>query len=446
MDHNEKRNFIDIIGNSPLLRIILIAFLILLLQIPIALIHVVIGERQSHRHEAASDITSKWGQQQTLTGPLVTVPYTIEISERDRDGNVATRREFRHASFLPETLHMSGSIDCEVRYRGIFSVPIYRMALTVRGEFSRPDFSGWGIDPSRILWDRAHLSMRISDARAITEQIQLTWNGERIGFLPGVGEFGGEYTGIHANLGECLDGDRFEFSFPLHLNGSDGAFFSPFGRDTTVEIQSNWSAPSFQGGWLPSDRTFSDDGFFATWKIPFLGRDYPQQWRSDSSFENKVISSLFGVRFLTPIDHYRMAQRSIKYEILFLVLTFATLWLFEVLARVRIHSIQYLFVGAGMCLFYLLELSLAEHIGFAVAYLCASAAIMVLISTYCIAVLKGAGRAAIVAVATTLLYGYLYVLLMNQNFALLIGSVGLFAILAAVMYLTRKIDWHSLSV
>ena len=160
--------------------------------------------------------------------------------------------------------------------------------------------------------------------------------------------------------------------------------------------------------------------------------------------DHAVSSSLFGVRFVTPVDHYRMAQRSIKYEILFLVLTFATLWLFEILTSLRIHSIQYLLVGAGMCLFYLLELSLAEHISFIIAYICASAAILVLVTAYCVAVLKGADRAAIVGITITLLYGYLYVLLMNQDYALLIGSVGLFVILAVVMYLTRKVDWHSL--
>jgi inner membrane protein len=146
------------------------------------------------------------------------------------------------------------------------------------------------------------------------------------------------------------------------------------------------------------------------------------------------------------VDHYRMADRSIKYALLFVVLTFATLWLFEVLVQVRIHPIQYLFVGVGMCLFYLLELSLAEHIGFMAAYILASASVIALISTYCIAVLKGARRAGIITAATTLLYAYLYILLMNQDYALLIGSIGLFAILATIMYLTRKIDWFSMKM
>jgi len=429
---------------SALLRMILIGFLILMLQIPILLIRAVIGEREMRLHEATRDITSKWGEQQTIVGPLITVPYIVKISEKDNEGNVTIHTQVRHATFLPESLHMTGTVDCEVRYRGIFKVPVYRMNLSVTGWFLHPNFSDWGVPENDILWDQAYLSVRISDVHAITDSAVLTWNDDQKPFLPGAGEFDGDQTGIHADLKASMKESRYDFSYQLMLNGSQGAFFAPFGRETKVEIDSNWDAPGFQGTWLPTERTFEGGGFDAMWDIPFLGRNYPQKWRSNSSMDHAVSSSLFGVRFVTPVDHYRMAQRSIKYEILFLVLTFATLWLFEILTSLRIHSIQYLLVGAGMCLFYLLELSLAEHISFIIAYICASAAILVLVTAYCVAVLKGADRAAIVGITITLLYGYLYVLLMNQDYALLIGSVGLFVILAVVMYLTRKVDWHSL--
>lgn len=450
MESSGITSFFDSVRKSPFIRILLVAFLILLLQIPIIMINTIIGERQARKHEATRDITSKWGEQQTIIGPFVTVPYFVEIKEKDKDGNVAMRKEIHHANFLPQELTIDGTAECEIRYRGIYKVPIYRMELKVNGVFSRPDFSDWGIEPNQIIWDRAHMTVRISDARVITNQVSLTWNGEPIGFMPGVGEYGGGHTGIHANLENRFDEERFTFAFPLNLNGSQGIFFAPFGRDTNVNLQSNWDAPSFQGNWLPTERELNNDGFQAEWIIPFLGRGYAQTWRSqygsDSNIEHKIAASIFGVRFITPVDQYRMAQRSIKYAILFLVLTFATLWLFEVLIHVRVHSIQYLFVGVGMCLFYLLELSLSEHIGFVLAYILASVSIVVLISTYCIAVLKSTPRGAIMAAVTTLLYGYLYILLMNQDYSLLIGSIGLFVILAAIMYLTRKIDWFSMKI
>ena len=279
-------------------------------------------------------------------------------------------------------------------------------------------------------------------APAITKAPSLSWNNQALDFLPSAGA---GRQGIHANLGENLDGDSYDFSFSLELNGSIGAFFAPFGRDTQVKINSNWPSPSFQGNWLPTNRTVNGDGFEATWNMPFLSRNYSQNWKSSSHLDQAATSSLFGVNMISPVDHYRMSQRSVKYQILFLFLTFATLWLFEVLIEVRIHPVQYLLVGAGMCLFYLLELSLAEHAGFVLAYVIASAAIVALVTSYCAAVLKTSRRAVIVGVVVTLLYIYLYVLLMIQDYALLVGSIGLFVALAMIMFLTRKVDWYSLT-
>ena len=434
------------IRNSQLLRVLLIGLLILLLQTPIAMIRGVIGERERTRNTAVQEVTGKWGGNQSLVGPWITVPYVHQWTETRKYNDkeeTETHTETRYATFLPETLHVSGNVDTEVRYRGIFQIPVFRMSLTTAGRFSRPDFSEWGIESDDILWDRAYLSLGISDARAITDQAVLDWSGNELGFLPGVGESSDGRPGIHASLKNELEGDAFDFSFPLALNGSEGAFFTPFGQETSVELTSNWTDPSFQGNWLPSQRSVTSEGFEATWSIPFLGRNYPQQWQSDAGYEKVVPASEFGVKLLAPVDHYRMALRSAKYAALFLVLTFVTLWLFEILSKIRIHPLQYLLVGAGMCVFYLLELSLAEHIGFIMAYILASSAIVVLVAAYCVAILKSAMRAFIVGVVVALLYGYLYILLRNQDYALLIGSIGLFLAIATVMYLTRKIDWYA---
>jgi len=341
-------------------------------------------------------------------------------------------------------LSIRGDVESELRHRGIYEIPVYRMSLEVAGSFSRPDFAEWAIDPDDILWDRAYVSVLISDARAITEQSALSWNNAPIPFLPSAGEFGRNQQGIHAKLRSHLNAETFDFSFPLELNGSVGAFFAPFGRQTKVELCANWNAPSFQGAWLPTHHDFDSDGFRATWNIASLGRNYPQSWRCESdSYADAISSSHFGVNMISPVDQYRMSHRSVKYQFLFLVLTFVTLWLLEIRMKRRIHTVQYLFVGAGMCLFYLLELSLAEHLGFFAAYVIASAAVIALITAYSIAMLKAARRALIVGGVVTALYAYLYTLLMIQDYALLLGSIGLFLILAATMFLTRKVDWYS---
>jgi inner membrane protein len=219
----------------------------------------------------------------------------------------------------------------------------------------------------------------------------------------------------------------------------------PFARETSVELASNSPHPNFQGAWLPTARSVSGTGFTATWTIPSLGRSYPQAWTSVSNPRDAIDHSRFGVELIDPVDHYRMAERSVKYAALFSLLTFASVWLIEVLANVRVHPIPYLLLGAAMCVFYLLELSLSEHVGFGLAYTLAGTSIVGLIAAYSRAILRKGARAAGIASGVAVLYGYLYVVLTNEDYALVIGAVGLFAAVAAVMLVTRRIDWYSTS-
>ncbi len=315
------------------------------------------------------------------------------------------------------------------------------IACEVKGRFLQPDLAEWGIDSGDVLWDRAELWVRVSDARTIQNQAALAWHGVEIPFDPGPGDHGGTGSGIHASLKGHLAGSSYDFSFPLELNGSLGVFFAPLGRETNVSLASNWPSPSFQGNWLPTEFEVHAEGFNSNWAIASLGRNYPQKWTSQSNFTKEMEQSSFGVDLFVPVDVYRMSERSVKYASLFLLLTFLSLWMFEVLAQQPIHSLQYLLVGAAMCIFYLLILSISEHVGFVGTYVLASLAVAGLITAYCAAVLKSAGRALVVGTIVAALYAYLYILLNNEDYALLIGSAGLFLILALVMYLTRKTDW-----
>ena len=444
MENNWLQSFIESIRNSQLLRVLLIGFLILLLQIPIVMIRGVILEREATRNEAVRDVTSSWGETQSILGPWITVPYLHHRVDKRASNNQKdfTHTETQYATFLPEKLNITGTASSEVRYRGIFQVPLYSLSLVVSGRFSKPDFSAWGTNANDILWDQAHLSFGVSDSKGITEQTGLKWNNNELGFFPGSGESSRSKPGIHVPLRNVLKGETFDFSFPLAVNGSQGVFFMPFGRETEVTLTSNWPNPSFKGNWLPSKHLVNSDGFEAIWNIPFLGRNYPQQWKTGVDFKGAVEASQFGVNFLAPIDHYRMGHRSIKYAALFVVLTFITLWLFEILNGIRIHSLQYLLLGAGISVFYLLELSLAEHLGFVTAYIVASLAIVLLLVAYSVVVLRSPKKASIIGVIMAILYSYLYIVLRSQDYALLIGSIGLFVVIASIMYLTRKINWY----
>jgi inner membrane protein len=430
------------IEQSQFARMLLIGFLLLLLQIPVLTMYGLVKERERTRQEAVEEVTGKWGRTQTVIGPVLEVPYVDRWVEQTESGGRVQRATVRRAHFLPEMLEIDGTIETETRYRGIFAVPVYRMSAQLRGQIPRPGFPG--VAPGDVRWERARLVILISDLRAIQNQATLEWNGEELPFVSGAGVFGDTRSGIHVPLEERHFEADAGFRVQLELNGSTGAFFAPLGETTDVTIRSNWEDPSFQGNWLPADHEVTAAGFEAHWSIPSLGRNYPQSWTRGAVSAEMLEASRFGVDLLTPVDHYRMAERALKYEILFLFLTFLLLWLIEILARVRIHWIQYLLVGAALCLFYLLQLSLSEHIGFLAAYVLASAAVVVLIASYGVAVLKGRKRAVLLGTAVAILYAYLFVLLNNQDYALLVGSVGLFVILAGVMFLTRRIDWYNL--
>ena len=430
------------IRGSQTLRLLSVGFLALLLQIPIAMISSLVRERQQRRDEAVMEVSSSWGYAQSITGPALVIPYAHRWTEVGAGGQQLTRTETRNAIFLPEQLSLRGTLDSEIRTRGIFSVPVYTLALVTEGEFARPRFSDLGIDPASVDWARAHLAVGVSDARAIQETATLAWNQQQVPFLPGTRGFTEGGTGIHAPVSVSEATERVPFSFPLRLNGSLRTDVVPFGQTTNVEMRADYGHPSFQGNWLPTRRTISNDAFDATWTVSFLGRGYPQAWTSQTPMIAAIHGSRFGVQLVDPVDHYRMAARSVKYASLFIVLSFAALWLMEILTGIRVHPIQYLLLGGALCLFYLLELSLSEHIGFPLAYTIASIAVIAMVGAYSLVVLRRPAHALIMAVGVAGLYAYLYLLLMNEDYALLIGSIGLFAILGAIMYVTRRVDWY----
>jgi inner membrane protein len=453
MSHSSGRGGLDALRSSQTVRLLVVGGLVLLLLIPVAMIGALIAERQQRRETAVADVSAAWGHAQAITGPALVVPYTRRTTELTADGRAVTTTAQRSAVVLPERLEVRGRIETETLRRGIFSVPVYRLRAEVRGTFARPDLSEVATEGVEAHWDRARLVVGISDARAIQEETVVAWSGEPVPFLPGTAGLDDVGPGIHApvplaapDAGVAAAGAPapLTFAFPLALNGSEGLRLAPFGRNTVVELESSFPSPSFQGTWLPTERSVTDDGFRARWSIPFLGRNYPQAWTSSREMREAIDASQFGVDLVNPVDHYSMARRSVKYAVMFLLLTFAAVWLMEVLAGVRVHPIQYLMLGAALCLFYILELSLSEHLGFLLAYVLAILGVIAMVGSYSRAVLDGTGRAVAVGTGVAALYLYLYVLLMNEDYALLIGSVGLFGILGTIMYATRHVDWFAL--
>jgi len=442
------------------LRLLVLGFLALLLLIPVGMVRGVIYERQARRDEAVQGVAQSWGGAQRIAGPRLVVPFIVRWREPLADGKSIERERHDVAVFLPKALDVNGVLDSETLHRGIFDVPVYRAQLALTGEFEAPDFAPLGVTPSEVLWDRAELVVDVSEVRAIDE-IALTWEKTPRAFEAGGGRALPAANAVHVPLGApaALGG---KFAVTLNARGSTALAVVPLGATTSAKLSSTWRSPSFVGAWLPAEREIDASGFRASWVVSSLGRGFPQSWLAEDEPVRGVQVSApavdagfaepaaavhadavdFGVRLLSPVDAYRMAERSAKYAVLFIALTFATLWLFEVLAAAPLHSVQYLLVGAALCLFFLLEISLAEHVGFGLAYALASGGIVGLIGGCAWAVLRSAGRAGVVGAVVTTLYAYLFVVLTNEDYALLAGALGLFAALAAVMWLTRRVDWR----
>jgi inner membrane protein len=427
-----------------LLELFILGGLALVLMIGLAMIRSLVSERAERAHSVRYEIASSWGQKQIVGGPVLIVPFHVRYV--DHNGRLQVHKE--RARFLPERLKTSGQLKPERRHRGIYETILYSADLAVEAVFARPDFSVWNIPPEDVLWDEAVLTMGISDLRGIRGNPAFNWAGEDLELSGGSGDVKLWATGLSAPVALARDaaaGTRYPFSFDLRLNGSEEIRFLPLGGETIVELKSPWPDPSFAGAYLPEARTVAPNGFTARWSVSSVARSYPQQWR-DTGEENSnsmtaIPQSAFGVGLFSPISHYQKTERSMKYGALFIILTFLTFFLYELLSPVTLHPVQYFLVGGALCLFYLLLLSLSEHVAFSAAYAIASIATVALISAYSSVLLRSATRVLGLTGALALLYGYLYVLLQLEDWALLMGSIGLFLILALVMYTTRRVDW-----
>ncbi|UUZ51721.1 inner membrane CreD family protein [Massilia sp. B-10] len=300
---------------------------------------------------------------------------------------------------------------------------------------------------STLKLGRAYLTLGIDDVRGIADFPKIDWNGSAVEFQQGSG-LQSLRTGLHADLPSMELGGKAGFSFQLKLNGIERQSFVPVAKNNTMTLGSNWPHPQFGGDFLPApSRTVDETGFHATWTIASLATGAQQQLQdnelgADPAHLRKVDS--FSVAFIEPVNVYSMAERATKYGLLFVALTFAAFFMFEVLKLLPIHPVQYLLVGLALVLFFLLLVSLSEHIAFVIAYLIASGACILLIAYYLAAVLGSWRRGLGFGTALTLLYGALYGLLVSENNALVLGSILLFAVLSGVMVATRKVDWYQI--
>lgn len=457
---NVLERFNKWIQESIMIKLLSIGFLIIILLIPSKWIQDMIVERQERAGQVMQEIAAKWSGRQAITGPVLVIPYRKqEIIDHGKDGK-EIREVVEKAFFLPELLDIKGNVKPEILHRGIFDAVVYESAIQIKSSFSKPDLKNLGIPEEMVLWNGAQIVCGITDLRGISDNpvfavgekkfspepsnnIGIAVRSKRIestGYMPAERREDISSSGIITKLNwENADAFTGEVNIKLDLKGSQRLDFLPVGKTTDVKLDGPWADPSFDGEFLPSVREISEQGFSAAWKVLHFNRPFSQQWTGN---DQELSGADFGVKLLLPVDQYQKSMRTSKYGVLIILLTFIALFLVEIIQRVRIHPFQYILIGAALIIYYTLLLSFSEHIGYNLAYIISSMATVGLVSLYSTTFLPTKRLCVLLSLVLVIVYSFVFIIILQQDFSLLLGSIGLFLIIGLLMYFSRRINWY----
>lgn len=435
-----------------------IGFLTLLFLIALTMLSNLVSERQSYNESVLKGIGQDYVNPQTVLTPFIVVPTT----NSQACGNDLKKTCVFTKDIIISPSHSSWTHQLKVSdenfKRGIYKARTYVDAVSIKGSFVIPNQSM--VAPNNqtinqtIHWDKATIRLSISDLRGLTNQPVMTLNQQKVVFnFPTDGRADRlAMTFTEAPIELNPQTQNLDFDLNFELNGMSSLEVIPVGRDMSMSVDANWAHPSFYGASLPQKK-FQDSGFNATWQNTYVANQNAERLNACMSNGNKTTcdllknaeNSAFAVKFINAVDTYTMTDRTIKYGLLFLMITFGAFFLFEVLKKLRIHPMQYTLVAAALGVFYLLLLSFSEHVDFAFAYLASSTACVLLISFYVYYVLKGLGRTLLLTTILSSMYASMYVILQSEDLTLILGSVLVFVLIAVMMFLTRKVDWYDVS-
>jgi inner membrane protein len=444
---------------------LLLMALILLLLIPLGMIRGLVNERGRTAASAEADIMEAWGRELIQAGPIVIVPGIRTEEVRTKTEKEGEKIEVIQTPFTlaisPQTLAIDAALKTEIRKRGIFSVPLFSGTLGLSGTFDPAMALAEPAANEAVFLDQAELVIALSSQKGIRKINASTWNGGELFFKPGNRGYSlfapdrlryaasapDRYAGPDQGVGGIyaslpgFENQAAAFHISIEIQGGRRIRFLPIAQDTHASIAADWGAPSFQGAYLPGESVVGDTDFSALWDVNYLSRDIPL-FRKNYGEERLYTDSLFGLDFFRAVDTYALNTRAVKYAVLFLTVPFLTLFLLEIFAKRRIHPVPYLLSGIGNGVFYLLLLSLSEQIPFFTAYLIAALAVSAMMTLYSRSLLPSWNKSWYMGLTVGISYILLYAVLNAESYALLIGSLGTFAVLALIMFLTRKLDWY----
>jgi inner membrane protein len=427
-------------------RMLIVGFILVILLIPLSFVKDLIRERGYRQTEVIQEINHKWGNQVTLYGPIIKIPYKTYKEEKVFDAKsktyIKTYEDVLHnAYFLPEDLTIKAQVDTESLERGIYESVVYTSDIELSGSFNEFDFSSADIPDEDILWSKATIVMKTSNLKGIRNEIAIQLDTSKLVLKP---QFDNQSmstlsSGFIKDLKKKND-SAINYSMNIKINGSERLQFIPVGRETLVNMKSDWHSPSFNGNFLPDDKTkkITKDGFEANWKVLETNRQFGQQF-FDRLPDLSAFS--FGTNLIIPVDDYQKTERTSKYGLMIIGLTLLVFLLIQIISKIDIHPFQYLMIGLALVMFYTLLISISEHQNFLKAYLIAGTAVIGLITIYSRTILKHVKFPLLIFFSMTALYAFIFVIIQLENYALLVGSIGLFIILAIIMFASKKIDW-----
>lgn len=443
------------IKNSITARLAMVGFLTLILLIPLFFIQDLINERAMRQESVVDEINDKWGNEVLLYGPILKIPYKIFTektltNQETQKSFTETIESINYAYFFPSELKINSTINPDQKERGIFKTAVYNSKMLLEGNFKSPNFSLGEINPNHVIWDKAKIIIKTSNLKGVTAanlnfnekkyELTSTYNGKNRESYNQITMHNLETNNLIELLPDSFKND-IKFNFNFNVKGSKQIQFIPIGKETKATLNSNWKDANFFGEFLPyNDDKFTNQGFNAKWNILDINRPFSQQ---HFAYLPDLKEFSFGVNFMIPVDEYTKSERSAKYGFLVIGLTFLLFFLIQTLSKIGIHPFQYLMIGLALTMFYTLLVSISEHSNFLKAYLIAGTSVITLITLYSKSILTTWKFPIFIGLSLTALYTFIYIIIQLENYALIVGSIGLFIILALVMFVSRKIDWNN---
>lgn len=437
---------VDKLGSKPFI----ILVLVLLFLIPIKMIQSLVRDRGYYREEALQSVLLPKGGEPTLEGILMVVPYdhveTYKYVDSNNQEGLRQESSTRYLFSVPRTMNFSTQVEPEYLTRGIFDVPVFTCNASFTGSFSPVTYSHLKIEEKDIRWNEALLLFGISNKKSLTSLPIIRVGDAQLEQALTEPVSSPFRNTLYYNLPVQMAKDGFDYDLVAKIQGGESLSIVPLATDNSFVMESSWTSPGFGGGWLPTERRLNKDGFSASWTIPGLSTVYPKTWVTNGleDYVKGEYREAVVVSFVTPVDNYQKTSRSVKYAILFLIVPFLTIFIFEIFTKVRIHPIQYCLIGLADVIFYLLLLSISEHLDFSLTYWISSAAVSLITLFYAGAIFHKIKWGLLFAIVQFTSYIFLFGTLQAEDYALLIGTLGLFFVVVVLMVLTRRIDWYSI--